>query len=121
MTVDDLKRRYDYGYWANERIFAIIAQLTPEEFAQGVAGGWGSIRNTLVHTMSAECLASCWSMAQTTPYITAARLRSCFACSGTRPVISICSSTMLSSVLEPIRNRVDAVDSEQAGELGDAL
>lgn len=41
MTVDDLKRRYDYGYWANERIFAIIAQLTPEEFAQGVAGRLG--------------------------------------------------------------------------------
>jgi len=54
MTVDDLKRRYDYGYWANERIFAVIVQLTPEEFVQGVAGGWRSIRNTLVHTMSAE-------------------------------------------------------------------
>ena len=54
MTVEDLKRRYDYGYWANERIFAIITQLTPAEFVRGVAGGWGSIRNTLVHTMSAE-------------------------------------------------------------------
>ena len=54
MTVDDLKRRYDYGYWANERIFTIIARLTAAEFVESVAGGWGSIRNTLVHTMSAE-------------------------------------------------------------------
>src|SRR5262245_46712104 len=51
MTVDDLKRRYDYGYWANQRL---IAQLTTAEFTRGVAGSWGSIRNTLVHTMSAE-------------------------------------------------------------------
>ena len=54
MTVDDLKRRYDYGYWANQRIFGVIAQLTTAEFTQDVAGSWGSIRNTLVHTMSAE-------------------------------------------------------------------
>jgi uncharacterized damage-inducible protein DinB len=54
MTVDDLKRRYDYGYWANQRLFGVIARLTPAEFTRDVAGGWGSIRNTLVHTMSAE-------------------------------------------------------------------
>ena len=54
MTVDDLKRRYNYGYWANERLFAVISQLTTEEFTRGVAGGLGSIRNTLVHVMSAE-------------------------------------------------------------------
>jgi uncharacterized damage-inducible protein DinB len=54
MTVDDLTRRYDYGYWANARLFAVIARLTPAEFTQGVAGGWASVRNTLVHVMSAE-------------------------------------------------------------------
>ena len=54
MTVDDLKRRYDYGYWANERLFAVIAQLTTAEFTRGVAGSLGSIRTTLVHVMSAE-------------------------------------------------------------------
>lgn len=42
MTVDHLKRRYDYGYWANQRIFGVIAQLTTAEFTQGVAGSWGS-------------------------------------------------------------------------------
>ena len=54
MTVDDLKRRYDYGYWANRKLFAVIGQLTPDEFTQNVAGSYGSIRNTLVHMLSAE-------------------------------------------------------------------
>lgn len=54
MTVDDLKRRYEYGYWANQKVFSVVAQLTTAEFTQDVAGAWGSIRNTLVHTMSAE-------------------------------------------------------------------
>jgi uncharacterized damage-inducible protein DinB len=54
MTVKDLERLYDYGYWANEKLFAVIAQLSPDEFRQDVAGSYGSIRNTLVHILSAE-------------------------------------------------------------------
>jgi uncharacterized damage-inducible protein DinB len=54
MTVADLTRRYDYNYWANRKLFAVITQLTPEQFTQNVAGTYGSIRNTLVHMMCAE-------------------------------------------------------------------
>jgi uncharacterized damage-inducible protein DinB len=54
MTVKDLERRFDYGYWANARFLAVISQLTPEQFTQNVAGSYGSIRNTLVHMLSAE-------------------------------------------------------------------
>jgi len=54
MQVADLRRIYDYGYWANARMFAAIAQLPPEDFTRSVAGSYGSIRNTLVHTLSAE-------------------------------------------------------------------
>ena len=54
MSVKDLQRRYDYAYWANRMLFGVIEQLTPGEFTQDVAGSYGSIRNTLVHTMSAE-------------------------------------------------------------------
>src|ERR1043166_10141001 len=54
MTVDDLKRRYNYGYWANEKLMAVISQPTSEKFQRSVAGSLGSIRNTLVHVMSAE-------------------------------------------------------------------
>jgi len=54
MTAKDLERLYDYGYWANKRLFAVVAQLTPDQFTHDVAGSYGSIRNTLVHTLSAE-------------------------------------------------------------------
>ena len=54
MTVKDLERLYDYGCWANERLLAVVSQLTPEAFTQDVAGSYGSVRNTLVHTLSAE-------------------------------------------------------------------
>ena len=54
MTVNDLERIYDYGYWANSRLFAVVLELKPEQFTQAVAGSYGSIRNTLVHTLSAE-------------------------------------------------------------------
>jgi uncharacterized damage-inducible protein DinB len=54
MTVPDLQRLFDYGHWANTKLFPIIAQLTPEQFAQFIDGAHGSIRNTLVHSVSAE-------------------------------------------------------------------
>jgi uncharacterized damage-inducible protein DinB len=54
MTVKDLEGLFDYGYWANKRVFEAIARLTPEQFRQPVAGSHGSIRNTLVHALSAE-------------------------------------------------------------------
>jgi len=54
MAVKDLERRFDYGYWANARLSSVISQLTPEEFTRNVAGSYGSIRNTLVHMLSAE-------------------------------------------------------------------
>ena len=54
MTIEDLENLYDYGYWANKKLFQLILQLTPEQFAQPVGGSYGSIRNTLVHVLSAE-------------------------------------------------------------------
>jgi uncharacterized damage-inducible protein DinB len=54
MTVEDLEALYDYNYWANKKLLAVISQLTQEEFTRSVAGSYGSIRNTLVHILSAE-------------------------------------------------------------------
>ena len=48
MTVNDLQRLYDYGYWANEQLLAVVLELTPEQFTRTVAGSYGSVRNTLV-------------------------------------------------------------------------
>ena len=54
MTVKDLQLLFDYGYWANSKLFEAILQLTAEQFTQPVAGAYGSVRNTLVHILSAE-------------------------------------------------------------------
>jgi uncharacterized damage-inducible protein DinB len=55
MTVEDLYVLYDYGYWANRKFFDVMRQqLTPEQFVRPVAGSYGSIRNTMVHVLSAE-------------------------------------------------------------------
>jgi uncharacterized damage-inducible protein DinB len=54
MTAKDLARLYDYGYWANRRLFGVLSQLTEEQFTQSAPGSYGSIRNTLVHMLSAE-------------------------------------------------------------------
>ena len=54
MTVKDFERLYDYNYWANKKVFAVGALLTPAQFTQEVAGSYGSVRNTLVHILSAE-------------------------------------------------------------------
>jgi uncharacterized damage-inducible protein DinB len=54
MTIKDLVMLYDYSYWANARLFNVLSSLTPEQFVETRPGGWGSIRNTLVHMMSAE-------------------------------------------------------------------
>lgn len=54
MRVSDLERLYDYSYWANKQLIGVVSQLTPEQFTQSVAGSYGSVRNTLVHVLSAE-------------------------------------------------------------------
>lgn len=53
-TIAQLTALYDYSYWANRRLHAPLAALTAEEFTRDVAGAWASVRNTLVHMMSAE-------------------------------------------------------------------
>jgi uncharacterized damage-inducible protein DinB len=54
MTVRELESLFDYGWWANQRIFQVLAQLREDQFTQIVAGSYGSVRNTLVHSLSAE-------------------------------------------------------------------
>ena len=54
MTVNDLEVLFDYGYWANGKLLEVVSKLTGEQFTQTVAGSYGSVRNTLVHMLSAE-------------------------------------------------------------------
>lgn len=54
MNATDLAVLYDYGYWANRKLFLVLSQLTPEQFTRPLAGSYSSIRNTMVHALSAE-------------------------------------------------------------------
>ena len=54
MTVKDLKTLFDYSFWANRKLFHVMLQLTPEQFSQFLSGSHGSVRNTMVHVLSAE-------------------------------------------------------------------
>jgi uncharacterized damage-inducible protein DinB len=54
VQVSDLDRLYAYHYWANNRLLSVVKRLSPEEFTRSVAGSYGSVRNTLVHVLSAE-------------------------------------------------------------------
>jgi uncharacterized damage-inducible protein DinB len=54
MTMKDLEVIYDYSYWANRKLLHVISQLTAEQFTRSVGGSYGSIRNTMVHVLSAE-------------------------------------------------------------------
>jgi uncharacterized damage-inducible protein DinB len=52
--VDELRRLFGYHYWATKKLLDVVSTLTNEEWSQEVAGSYGSVRNTLVHTLSAE-------------------------------------------------------------------
>ena len=54
MTAKDLQVLYEYDRWANKKLLDVVAQLTPEQFTQSVAGAYDSVRNTMVHVFSAE-------------------------------------------------------------------
>src|SRR5258705_2038163 len=54
MSVADVQELYSYGNWANRKLLDALAALTDEEFSRTVGGSYGSIRNTLVHALSAE-------------------------------------------------------------------
>ena len=54
MTTKDVERLFDYSYWANGKLVQVLSDLPPELFTQAVPGSYGSIRNTMVHMLSAE-------------------------------------------------------------------
>ena len=54
MNHHDLELMFDYHYWARDRLFEAVAPLTPEQFTRDLGSSFGSIRDTLAHTYSAE-------------------------------------------------------------------
>jgi uncharacterized damage-inducible protein DinB len=53
--LEGIRDLYGYSAWANARILDTAAQLTAEQFTAS-GDGFGSIRDTLVHTASAQWL-----------------------------------------------------------------
>lgn len=52
--LDELRELFDYNRWARDRILDVAAALTPEDFARDMGSSFPSVRDTLVHIMSAE-------------------------------------------------------------------
>lgn len=49
--LETIRRFYAYNTWATMRVLEISALLSPEEFTAKGSASFGSIRDTLVHTM----------------------------------------------------------------------
>jgi uncharacterized damage-inducible protein DinB len=56
MTTDIglIRKQFEYDRWANARTLGVVAGISPEAFAKDLGSSFGSIRNTLVHIISAE-------------------------------------------------------------------
>lgn len=52
--LDEFRQLYAYNRWATERMLAAASQLSDDQFRQDMGSSFPSIRDTLVHIMSAE-------------------------------------------------------------------
>ena len=50
----DLRLLLDFNYWARDRVFQAVGQLTPEQYTRDLGNSFKSVRDTLVHLYSAE-------------------------------------------------------------------
>jgi uncharacterized damage-inducible protein DinB len=50
----ELQELYEYNAWANRRLLAAAARLTPEQLTREMGGSFPSVLETLVHILSAE-------------------------------------------------------------------
>jgi uncharacterized damage-inducible protein DinB len=51
--VDMIRTMYEYGYWAFDKVWDCVMQLSDEQFVQELGYSKGSIRHQVVHMMSA--------------------------------------------------------------------
>ena len=54
MTSEDALTLIDYHYWACARMLNALESLTPEQYTRDLGSSFRSIRDTAVHTYSAE-------------------------------------------------------------------
>ena len=53
MKPDEIKTIFSYHLWAFERVWGCVSQISDEQFVEEVDYSIGSIRNIVVHMMSA--------------------------------------------------------------------
>ena len=51
MKIDEIKLMYAYNDWADERILAACARVSPEQYAAPTSYGHGGLRATVVHIL----------------------------------------------------------------------
>ena len=54
MDIHDIRTQFEYLVWAHERMMQPVGELTPGDLARDLGSSHGSVRDTLVHMMSAE-------------------------------------------------------------------
>lgn len=52
--VDEIRELFAYNRWANLRVLEAVRALSEEQFTQDLGSSFSSVRDTLVHTLSAE-------------------------------------------------------------------
>ncbi|HZG69520.1 MAG TPA: DinB family protein [Herpetosiphonaceae bacterium] len=70
MNMTDVKTLFDYNYWATTRVLRAAEHIRQDQFVAPLSGQTASLRDVLVHIMSAERL---WRV----PGRQAARLMHC--------------------------------------------
>ncbi len=54
MKLNDVMTLFEYNYWANRKLLAAAASVTPEQFLAPGNFPWGGLRGTLVHILDTE-------------------------------------------------------------------
>ena len=54
MSVKEIQFLYEYHRWANGEMLASVASVTAEQFTRDLSSSFASVRDTLVHMLSAE-------------------------------------------------------------------
>ena len=54
MNKNDIQLLYEYNRWANARVLKTVSALTEEQFRRDLGGSYRSVRDALVHILSAE-------------------------------------------------------------------
>ncbi|MBI4547081.1 MAG: DinB family protein [Ignavibacteriae bacterium] len=54
MDLDRIKALYQYNRWANAKVFDTVSTLKLEEYSRDLKSSYRSVRDTMVHIISAE-------------------------------------------------------------------